>query len=370
MLYLVNSILLGAIIYSIATPFLAINSLTISHQTEETIEEDQYSFINVFINNKSKKPIFFFSFMDIQDPVFITEIETSKLLVELIEPYQTIKHRYKIKAEKRGIYTIGPSKLEFNSFLGLFPVRKTINNNSKLIIFPNAPLPKKLPVLANNSKQDDFIGLSTYKGESYDFVGISTATCDDGIKKIHWPLTAKCGELMIKTFKKPATGSISILIDNNKNLNFGKGKETVLEASIKICTSLVNFAFNKKIPVKIFSINDKSVISTQNKNGYLPLYDCLFFLSALEERGNLTLMEFMEKIPQDLLFNDAVFLITPQKEDVEFFRGAFNFFFVINVLSESFKEGTNLEELQKNKPQFYDAVYSKGDEITGLFSQP
>jgi uncharacterized protein (DUF58 family) len=69
-----------------------------------------------------------------------------------------------------------------------------------------------------------------------EFYGSREYHFGDPLKNIHWRNTARLGHFMLKEFEQAGQGSVAVIFETGRD--FGAGKETTLEYSIKIAASL------------------------------------------------------------------------------------------------------------------------------------
>jgi uncharacterized protein (DUF58 family) len=169
----------------------------------------------------------------LQDRGFLTNIYSMRW-------YEKARRTYTLLLETRGIYAIGPSRLDSGDLFGIFEKTKEIKQNQYLTVFPtllpytNLDFPAEDPFGDRRSVRRIFedpnrpMGVREYRPE-------------DSFRRIHWPATARTGELQVKVYQ-PTTGQVMMLCLNVST--FTRHWEGVypalLEHLIRVAATLVD----------------------------------------------------------------------------------------------------------------------------------
>lgn len=156
---------------------------------------------------------------------------------------------------KRGIYNLGNVKLKIRDVFNVLELRKNINTKNYVKIYPRI----YEMVSPNYGGKDIFRDSIDFKGSNEDQFTIRDVReyrVGDSLKKIHWKLSARYGELYIKNFERMSGEQSVIFVDLNKKNNdydiYGIYEEKVVDIAI----SLINMMRNKDIGAKVY-INSK-----------------------------------------------------------------------------------------------------------------
>ena len=71
--------------------------------------------------------------------------------------------------------------------------------------------------------------------------GIRNYEPGDSFNRIHWPTTARTGELMVKLFELDPASDIWVILDLDKSVHVGEGDEGTEEYAVKIAASIARF---------------------------------------------------------------------------------------------------------------------------------
>lgn len=194
-------------------------------------------------------------YIEIKSEVFkIAFTEYTAQLVSLTAmESQWIKNN--IVFHKRGIYNLGNVNLKIRDVFNVLELRKNINTKNYVKIYPRI----YEMVSPNSGGKDIFRDSIDFKGSNEDQFTIKDVReyrQGDSLKKIHWKLSARYGELYVRNFENISSEQSVIFIDLNKKNNdydiFGIYEEKVVDIAI----SLINMMRKKDIGTKVY-VNSK-----------------------------------------------------------------------------------------------------------------
>jgi uncharacterized protein (DUF58 family) len=154
--------------------------------------------------------------------------------------FEKAQRSYTLLLRKRGIYSIGPARLDTGDLFGIFEKNKEVGPNQYLTVFPtllpfsNFEFPAEDPFGDRRSRRRLFedpnrpMGVREYRPE-------------DSFRRVHWPATARTGQLQVKVYQ-PTTGQVMMVCMNVTT--FARHWEGVypelLEYLIKLAATLID----------------------------------------------------------------------------------------------------------------------------------
>ncbi len=140
---------------------------------------------------------------------------------------------YTATCYQRGYFTSSSITLESSELLGLTRRRRTFQLPLNLTIYPRYYQMEGLPVA--EAAWADW-GSAVKSSAAAEFYGSREYQYGDPLKHVHWRNTARVGHFMLKEFEEARQGSLTVAFETRGD--FGTGRETTLEYSIKITASL------------------------------------------------------------------------------------------------------------------------------------
>jgi uncharacterized protein (DUF58 family) len=126
--------------------------------------------------------------------------------------YEKTNRSYTLIFRKRGIYSIGPAKLETGDLFGIFEKSHEITQNQILTVFPNLLPFQKLQFPAEDPFGDRRSRRQLFEDPNRP-MGVREYKPEDGFRRIHWPATARTGQLQVKVYQ-PTSGQVMVVCMN------------------------------------------------------------------------------------------------------------------------------------------------------------
>ena len=149
---------------------------------------------------------------------------------------------------KRGLYTVGPLTVRSGDPFGLFRLRRTFGQAHSLLVYP---LPEALPHFW--APPAELTGDSRLRRPAH-FVTPTAASVreyepGDSFARIHWPSTARLGQLMVKTFDVEPASDIWVVLDLQREVQAGADDQGTEEYGVRIACSVANHFLASHRPV-------------------------------------------------------------------------------------------------------------------------
>lgn len=122
------------------------------------------------------------------------------------------RYQYHIHSSTRGQFSIGPVNAELSDVFGLSAHRKSLPGSDLLTV---TPLALELPVtrLSGTRSSDGAIATGQRANPSNDDVMTREYRHGDPMRRVHWPATARYGQLMVRQEESVTTPQATLLLD-------------------------------------------------------------------------------------------------------------------------------------------------------------
>jgi uncharacterized protein (DUF58 family) len=169
----------------------------------------------------------------IQDRGYLTNIFSLRW-------YEKAKRSYDLLLRNRGIFSIGPARLDSGDLFGIFEKRRELAGHEYLTVFPSLVPFAQLEFPAEDPFGDRKSRQRIFEDPSRP-MGVREYRPEDSFRRIHWPATARTGQLQVKVYQ-PTTGQVMMVCLNVST--FARHWEGVypelLEYLIKVAATLVD----------------------------------------------------------------------------------------------------------------------------------
>jgi uncharacterized protein (DUF58 family) len=154
--------------------------------------------------------------------------------------YEKISRSYTLHLKNRGIYSVGPARLDSGDLFGIFEKSGQVGPTQYLTIFPTL-----LPFSKFEFPAEDPFGDRRSRRRLFEDpnrpMGVREYRPEDSFRRIHWPATARTGQLHVKVYQ-PTTGQVMVVCMNVST--FARHWEGVypelLEHMIKVAATLID----------------------------------------------------------------------------------------------------------------------------------
>ncbi len=174
-----------------------------------------------------------------------------------------------------GNYEIGVERIEIEDFLGLFKLTYKIPFPLSITVYPRIITLERFKLKTDFTSESYSSSISRNEDMGV-LKDVRKYVYGDTLKKVHWKLSAKLNEIMIKQFENTTESSVLIIPDFRKN-DYTIEQNTVIEDKILESTiAVVNYCLNKWIPVNIICYSKEALeIKASNPTDFSDVYNNL-----------------------------------------------------------------------------------------------
>ncbi len=126
--------------------------------------------------------------------------------------YERTRRRYEIAFRQRGIYAVGPARLQSGDLFGMYARSRTLPVEDRLVVYPEI-----LPLPRLETPTNDPLGERSARRRLYEDptrpIGVRPYHPEDSLRRIHWPATARTGSLQVKVYQ-PTSGRVVVVCLN------------------------------------------------------------------------------------------------------------------------------------------------------------
>jgi len=289
-LYLFDAIIWSLLVLSAILPWHSLRSLQVEHQVllpTSTLRqpplagplEDETVEVKLKVTNNGRLARYFIKVLA-DCPFEQPEEQQKAFLLASLNPGSTTVFSYTATCYRRGHYTSSSATLQSSGPLGLIVRRRTFDLPLSLTVYPTYCQMEGLPVA--EAAWADW-GQAVRTSAAAEFYGSKEYQHGDPLKHIHWRNTARLGHFMLKEFEQASQGSVTVAFETRRD--FGTGRETTSEYSIKVAASLAKLCADSGHSIDIIT-------------GATPLTnagwrEAMDYLARLEVEGEATLAELM-----------------------------------------------------------------------------
>lgn len=304
--YLIFYMISGVFIISyLWTRYVARKLIAFQRTENREYYVDDKITIDSFIDNDTVLPI---PYVEITDrtievmgdapsrPTIVSMMPTER---ELVKNSVVIKYR--------GIYDLGPVELKTSDVFGAFTWNRCVYSKGFIKVYPRVHNIESFTLKSMQS----FGTLSTKNKAYEDNTSVSDIrkyNIGDSVKKIHWKVTAKKGNLHVKNYQLTGSASGYIFLDLKRNCYYKGNMRVLEELAVETAASLVSFFLKKAVSINMY-VNASKLYYTKGRDtneikGFLDI------LCEVSSQGQNTVTELLERRIKLITRGSSLIVIT------------------------------------------------------------
>lgn len=167
--------------------------------------------------------------------------------------YQRITRNFELKLRHRGVFQVGPSQFESGDLFGIFSTSKSIENFEYITVFPEL-LPREMLNLPTDDPFGDRAARQRLFEDPTRVMGIRDYRPEDGFRHVHWPATARTGQLQVKVYQPVSARSLIVCLNAATSPQPWLGvMPRTFEQIIKIAASNIYQAYQEGYAIGLIS---------------------------------------------------------------------------------------------------------------------
>jgi uncharacterized protein (DUF58 family) len=144
---------------------------------------------------------------------------------------------YSVRSHMRGRHRLGPLGVRLRDPFGLSTRVAAISGSSEVLVLPKVvPLGSGRPPGSGIGAEGAIPHMVALHGE--DDVSVRAYRDGDDLRRIHWPATARTGDLMVRQEDRPARRRAAIVLDSRASGHHGAGTSSSFEWAVTACASV------------------------------------------------------------------------------------------------------------------------------------
>lgn len=126
--------------------------------------------------------------------------------------FERTRRRYEIAFRKRGVYAVGPARLQSGDLFGMYTRSRTLPVEDRLVVYPEILSLPRVEAPTNDPLGERAARRRLYEDPTRP-IGVRPYHPEDSLRRIHWPATARTGSLQVKVYQ-PTSGRVVVVCLN------------------------------------------------------------------------------------------------------------------------------------------------------------
>lgn len=152
--------------------------------------------------------------------------------------YERARRYYDLEFRRRGVFTLGPARLESGDLFGIYEQSKEAGPVELLTVFPELMPFADLQLPADDPFGDRRSRRRLYEDQNQP-IGVRDYLPEDSFRRVHWPATAHTGQLQVKVYQPTSANILVICLNVSTFARHWEGTNPELfEHVIKVAATL------------------------------------------------------------------------------------------------------------------------------------
>ena len=144
---------------------------------------------------------------------------------------------YQVRSDVRGRFEVGPMSVRVSDPFGLVELGRAFRTTSALTVTPRTVALPVIPLGGAESGSGENRPRAFATGSAED-VTVRDYRRGDDLRRVHWPSSARTGELMVRREEQPWHSRATVFVDNRADAHRGQGIASSLEAAVSAAASV------------------------------------------------------------------------------------------------------------------------------------
>lgn len=186
------------------------------------------------------------------------------------------RYDYEIACKYRGYYEVGIRQIYMTDFLGLFRIPCKVLNPKGVTVYPRIIPLVDFPLLDQDGEHSD-LDKEKSMGSGNLFSNIRSYVYGDSMKQVHWKISAKRQELMIKERQSVSPSGTYIFLDLSRH-TYDIETNTIIEDKLIECAvAIIYYCLRHNRPIQfIYHTNQLMTHAAKDEGAFESIYKQLF----------------------------------------------------------------------------------------------
>lgn len=228
-----------------------------------------------------------------------------------VSSYDVIRWHTEAVCLRRGLFTVGPTRVETGDPFGIFGVTLDFPATMPLLVLPPiVPLPSI--EVAPGGRSGEARPRANILDPTVSAATVREYAPGDSRRWIHWRTTARHGDLFVRLFDSTPAGDWWILLDMDRHVQVGHGEDATDEHGVILAASLADRGVRMRRAVGMVAEGEQ-LVWMRPAEGEGQRWEILRSL-ALISRGDRPLPDVLARVGSSISRNASLIVITPSTE--------------------------------------------------------
>jgi len=180
-----------------------------------------------------------------------------RFVLPALRPGDVQEVQYTVRSHTRGVHRIGPLGVRVRDPFGLTLRTAAVSGDAEIVVLPKVvPLPHGRSLGSGIGSEGSVPHMVALHGE--DDQTVREYRDGDDLRRIHWPATARTGELMVRQEDRPAKRRAVVVLDTRALGHGGSGRSSSLEWCVTTAASVTAHVVDAGYAVHVLTADPRA----------------------------------------------------------------------------------------------------------------
>ena len=231
-LYVLSALLLGAVVAGLALPFAALRGLRAELVVPDETPQGGEALVELALTSRARGVRW--SVLAVDEHLEHTEVFVSSIARGERVEVATVR-----TPRRRGLLETSSVQVRSAAPFGVAERRRRLPVHGETLVLPRIFPLGALPFVELVGTSETAIHSAPRRGYGPEYLGVREYRTGDSMRHVHWPLTARHGQVMVREFEEEATRRLAVVVDTERDV----GQEwTPLDRVCSVAASLLDAA--------------------------------------------------------------------------------------------------------------------------------
>jgi uncharacterized protein (DUF58 family) len=218
----------------------------------------------------------------------------------------------KVPLNRRGHFRVDPLQIRTGDPFGFFEASATVGHGLTLVVYPRVePIPRwRLQAVSLEGSRSTPVRTQQTTPLA---TSVRPYAPGDAFNRIHWPSTARTGDIQVKEFDLEQTADLWIVLDLHRPVQVGSGDESTVEVGVRAAAAIAERAIEENRSVALTTTGSRVTILPPDR-GPRQRQKILQLLAAVDGDGTTPLAEALVAGLPLLRRGMSAIVVTPSTE--------------------------------------------------------
>jgi uncharacterized protein (DUF58 family) len=202
------------------------------HLSPRRVHAGQPARVELSVTNRGDRPT---PVLRLHDPV--TGTQGATVLLAPVDEQLTVRSAYRLPTERRGLIAIGPLAVVVADPFGLAQVRAEAAPMTELTVLPRVDEILPPPAAGGDEPLAGVRQTTLAASAGDDFAALREYVVGDDLRRVHWPSSARHGELLVRQDEVHWQGRTTVVLDTRARTHHGESFELAVSAAASIVSA-------------------------------------------------------------------------------------------------------------------------------------